>query len=314
MGTYTMWRTAADRGDLRRLTWIHGDQPVLTREVVRTVAAHVAAHELDTVHHNLMSVHPQVIWNELHQFPLTGGRRLIVVDDAQRITSWTPLVEWIQHAKTMPHTWAVFIAAPETAGEPPAAVIEALKTKRTLGHVVRCTMPNERDAIAWVRRRGPAFDDTAARHLLTRVGGDLAAAASVIDKCALFPGTPVPAVIDHLAEPEPGESFVDYLLARDKPAALLAAKAVNDTEVLAVIGQLDHRLDTLAALWQALRAGKRLHEVSGVPAWLARKYAPHAKHYDPQRCAYSRRVLSVLDSAVRNGARTGAMEALVALW
>jgi S-adenosylmethionine:diacylglycerol 3-amino-3-carboxypropyl transferase len=70
----------------------------------------------------------------------------------------------------------------------------------------------------------------------------------------------------------------------------------------------------MAVLWQALKVGQTTRNVTGQPVFLVAQYMPAAKHYDPKRCAYSRRVLAVLDDAYRTGARTGVLEALVALW
>ncbi len=314
---FTLWRHAADKGEVRKATWVCGDQVVLVEEVVDTTRAQLGVADLNYIRLHAGTVPDRDIWAAAHQYPLTPDtNRLVVVRDAHRITNWAPLPQWLTNAgRHLPYNHLLFIDPhPDfpTVGATKtlAPHVEAIRGK---GRIVRCGMPNENDAVAWVRARG-GLDDTTARHLLTRVGANLAQAANVCAKLRLFAGTPSPATIDALQPASPADDFVDSLIALRRDDALQAAAGLTDSDRLRVIGLLDSRLDLLAALWRAGRTHTSLREIRDVPVFLARKFMPHAKHYPPARCAYDRRLLAVSDQAHRRGARTAVLESLVALW
>jgi DNA polymerase III delta subunit len=319
MSTYTQWRAGADKGDLRRVTWVCGDQGVLVDEVVQTIRTRLASTGESLAFTAGTDPEP-VIWAAANQFPLQpGATRLIVIRSAEKITTWEPLTRWLTQTRALTTSYLLFVAAQpdfaaSTVDGKRTGLLPHLELIKNRGRIVRCATPNDHDAITWARRRAP-ISESAARHLLTRTGGDLTAAGAVLDKLALFPApTITPAGIDALVEPAPASSFTDALLAGDKPAALRAATAMTDRDTAAAISLLDTRLDTLAALCTATRAGQSAREIIGINPYLVRQYLPIGRHYDPRRCVYARRVLAVCDGALRRGARTGVIEALVALW
>lgn len=253
------------------------------------------------------------VWAAAGQYPIDPTRnRLVVVRDAERIRHWEPLIEWLAAARRIPTVHLVFVSnLPDfgTDRKTPAHV-DAIKAR---GHIVRCAMPNETDALAWVQRRAN-LDDETARHLITRTGGNLALAASVCAKVSLFDGQAGPRTINQLCAEVPADSFVESLLLLNKRAALYAVESLRPNDYGKIIGLLDSRLDLLSVLHRAVRAGYSSREVQGYPLFLIKQFMPVAKHYDPQRCLYSRRVLAVVDDAHRDGARDGLMSSLVALW
>lgn len=317
---YTLWRHAADKGEVRRATYVCGDQPVLIEEVVDTTRALLAVSDLDYVSLDAGAVADRDIWAAANQYSLSGtANRLVLVRDAHRIKNWNPLTDWIGNARRLPHNYLLLVSNqddfPTVAQEGKKALaphIEAIRAGR--GRLVRCGMPNEADSIAWVRSRAPHISEDMASYLLQRVGADLIAAAGVCAKLKLFGGNPGPSTIDALCDPGPSESFVDCLIAQRREEALLVAQSLPDKERGRLFSLLDARLDLLAALYRATRAGLSYREVKDVPVFLIRKLSPHAKHYDPRRCAYRRHLLAVLEGRHRSGVRTGVLESLVAMW
>jgi DNA polymerase III delta subunit len=320
MSTYAQWRTAADKGETRRVTWVCGNQPVLVEEVVDTTRAALLATDLDYTSLTAGQHPDRDIWAAALQYPLQPGvARLVLVRDAHRISHWAPLNTFLTAARQLPTNHLLFVS-PEpdfpahTVAGKRAGLAAHAELIRGKGRLVRCAMPNETDLIAWVRRRAPAMDDEMIRYLLTRAGANLATVAGTCKKIAALKGNPGPATIDVLCTPAPAESFVDNLLARKPVDALRTVATLTDRDALAAIALLDTRLDLLAALWRSTRAGLSARDVTGVPVFLVRRYLPIAKHYDPKRVVYARRVLAVVDNALRNGARGGVLEALTALW
>ncbi len=250
---------------------------------------------------------PAHVWALAGTYPITpDAPRLVHVRNADKLRDWSPLADWFTFCRRVPTTHLLFesrLPDPPSTQDGPVAV---LRDKRQ-GHLVRCSTPNPADLIAWVRRRSQLDADMAVR-LLDRVNWNVSAGADACAKLALFPGSHGPKAIDAVAISEAGD-FVDALLAGDKPAALAAGPATTTTFTV-----LASRVDLLAALWRAARAGKTLREIHGVPPHLAARYLTLAGKYDPKRCAHARRVLAVTEDAYRGGARTGVTEALVALW
>lgn len=311
MATYTQWRTAADRGEVRHATWVCGDQHILVEEVVDTIRYLLKVRPQDavTLHAGGNDV---AVWAEAHQDAIDpGSNRLVLVRDADKVRNWAPLAGWMSNLRTVPNSYLLFVSGEPDLPKKSTAHIEALKPPKA--HVVRCTMPNPIDARSWVMRRAH-LDERTAEHLLTRVGMDLAAAAAVCRKMSIFNAAASPAAIDRLCEPLPADAFAEHLLWQQKPDALLALQRLHATDYSRTIGLLDSRLETLDILHRALRAGHKTREVQGLPYFLTRLYSPIAKHYDPATVDRRRTLLTLIDSALRSGARTGVMEALAALW
>jgi hypothetical protein len=320
MGSYAQWRACADKGEVRRVTWVCGDQLVLVEEIVDTVRDLLKASDLDCVSLIAGQDPDREIWAAANQYPMVpGANRLIQVRHAERIKRWEPLEEWLANSRRLPASHLLFVSGEAevphttTGGKRvPKPFIEAMKAPK--GHVVRCAMPNEHDAIGWARRRGP-LDEEMARYLLTRAGGNLALVASVCAKLNLFGAkVPGPRVIDELCREVPTDEFVESLLLLKKRDALLAAAAMDERDYRRAVGNLDYRLDLLATLHRALRTGQTVRDLGTLPQFLVRQFWPAAKHYDDRRCLHNRQVLAVVDSALKNGARDAVLEALVALW
>lgn len=261
----------------------------------------------------------RTVWATANQYPLTPGvNRLILIRDAEKLNHRGQLDAWMLRTRQLPGVHLVFVS---NDSDLPYSTVGGKKTlkpqlaclKAPRGSMVRCSMPAEKDAVAWARRRADLDDDTA-KHLLTRSGGDLSTVAAVCAKLSLFTGRASKPTIDLLCVERPVDDFTETLLALDKRRSLLCIPDLDDTERYRLTGLLDSRLDLLAQLHRHQLAGHTLRELTGVNPYLARQYLPLARLYDPQRCAHRRRVLAVVDDAIRSGARIGVLEALVALW
>lgn len=324
MGTYTQWRTAFDRQGTKRVTWVCGTQRVLVEEVVEATRAALAPSDLDYASFTAGQDRDRDIWASANQYPLSPtASRVVLVRDAEKIKNWKPFEDWLANSRRLPTVYLVFVSNDEKLrygekGEddvnrpllPPTSWI------KTRGFLVECGMPNETDAVAWVRRQADMSEDVA-RHLLTRVGGDLRTALTVCRQVSVFDGPASCGVVDALCRDRAGDAFADSILWLRKPSALLAAETVPDKELGALVGLLDSRLDVMAALHKAVKArasARELAQVPGVPAFLARQYAGVAGEYDPSRVAHRRKVLVLVDEALGLGARQEALEGLVALW
>jgi hypothetical protein len=259
------------------------------------------------------------VWAEANQFPMTpGASRMILVRDADKLTRWDQLELWLSRTRQLPGVYLVLVS-----GEPDLPWT-GTGNKRTLqphvaqlraprGYVVRCTQPSEADAVTFIRSRSN-LDDTLATHLLTRTGGNLAAATAVCAKLALFNQTVNTKILDILAAEQSTADFADNLIALDKRQALMCAEYLRRDDYFRMIALLDSRLDLLQKLHRAQIAGQTWRETTGIPPFLQRRYTPHARHYDAAACARRRRVLAMADDVLRNGARIGVLEAIVALW
>lgn len=317
MGSFAQFAAA---GEVRRVTWVCGDQRVLVEETVDTIRTQLAPADIDYVTLSHQPAFDRQVWSAANQYPLNpGANRLVLVRDAEKLTRWEQLELWMGRTRQLPGVYLVFVSNETdlpyvmTGGKKDGLKPHVAAIKAPRGHVVRCTMPNEVDAVAWVRRRA-RLDDETARHLLTRSGGNLAAVSAVCAKLALFDGNAGRSTIDALCQERPVESFVDCLLAVDKKAALRCIADLLEADYAKTISLLDSRLDMLQVLNKVQAAGQGFRDVPSINPYLVRQYMPIAKHYDGRRCVYRRRVLAVIDDALRSGAREGVWEALVALW
>lgn len=315
MGSFAQWRTAIDAGDLRRVTWVAGDQPVLIEDVIVTTKTKLNPSDLDYVSLSFGPNFDREVWAAANQFPLTpGANRMILVRDADRLTRWGQLDAWLKNTRTLPGVYLVFVSErPEQLtgkkGVPPH--LAALRAPR--GFLVRAAGLSEDDAVAWVRSRS-GLDSELARYLLTRTGGNLTAAAAVCAKLALFEQGAGSATINALVAESPSDDFTDNLIAGDKRKALLNLPDLSHTDRIKAVALLDSRLDLLERLHRMKVAGQSWREVSGVSPFLLKQYMPHARSYDSDTCTHRRQALAVLDDVLRRGINDGVMEALIALW
>lgn len=315
VGSWAQWRAAIDAGELRRVTWAAGES-VLIDEVIDTTRARLRPSELDYLSFSYGPDFDRDVWAAANQYALSpGANRMIVIRDADKLTRFEQLGNWLSRTRSLPGVYLVFVSdKPEqlTAKKGVPEHLSAVRAPR--GFLVRCFGLSEPDAIAWIRRRCVTLDNATAGYLLTRTGGDLSAAAAAAAKLALFDQKAGSATIDALVNEMVSQDFTEHLIALNKRQSILSLSALDTAGRVTAIALLDSRLDLLERLHRMQMSGQSWREAPGISPFLMRRYQPHARHYDPDSCLRRRRVLAILDDAIRQGAGTGVMESLVALW
>jgi DNA polymerase III delta subunit len=315
VGSYVRWRAAIDAGETRRVTWVAGDQPILIEDVVTTTKLKLNPSDLDYVSLSYGPGFERDVWAAASQYPLTpGANRMILIRDADKLTRWGQLDLWMKNTRSLPGVYLVFVSErPEQLTDKKGVPAHLAGLRAPRGFLVRATGLSEDDAIAWVRARS-TLDTELARYLLTRTGGNLAAAAAVCAKLALFEQGAGSATINALVAESPAHDFTDNLIAGDKRQALLNLPDLNHSDRIKAVALLDSRLDLLERLHRMKMAGQSWREVTGISPFLLKQYMPHARNYDPDTCTHRRQVLAVLDNVLRHGTDVGVMEAMTALW
>jgi DNA polymerase III delta subunit len=284
VGSWAQWRASVDGGDLRRVTWVCGDQHVLIEEVVDTVKDKLNLSPTDYVSLSLCPTFERDVWAAANQYPLTpGSNRMVLIRDAEKLSRWNQLDAWLTRTRSMPGVYLMFVSnepdlPTHTQGGKKVLKPHVAALRAPRGSLVRCTMP------------------------------------AVCAKLRLFEQAAGAATINALVAEAPAADFTDSLIALDKRTALLSLPGLADAELISLIALLDSRLDLLERLHRIQIAGRSWRDASGVNPFLLRQYMPHARHYDSTSCTRRRRVLAVVDDALRTGARDGVFEALTALW
>lgn len=316
MATYAQW--ARSKAAPRRLTWVCGPEAVLREEVVTALRDAVVGTRLSLS----ASVTPErEVWDACAVTPLPGMARLVVVRDAERLGSWDTLASLAAGGRELAGLYLVLVSAepdytrrkPDSKDKellPGPAVIQAASR----GQIIKCVLGPD-DRLDWVAARLPQRSLLLAEYILSRVDGDLAAAAAVCSKLALLGGSPGKAMVAALCAAQSRTPFEDSLICGDTAAALRAAPAPG--ELGKVIGLLASRLDVLTTLFNAHQQELGTRDIVtrfGVPQLLVAKYRQAARNYPPARVQRCHALLAELDASFRSGVRAGIPEALVALW
>lgn len=317
------WRRGADKGTVRRFTWVCGQELVLVQEVKTTILGKLMP--LDAVSFTASLATETDIWMAAGALPSAANyHRLVVVYDAQNLKRWQNLITLVEHSRELSHLYMVFVSSEpgltqvpgaEEDSKPVLAPHLAALRDAAQGQLVVCSTPSYEDLIAWTKRQAPLSDNLAA-YLLTRCGGELSAAR---DTCIKIRTMEFPEIsrstIDELAVFEPAVTFSDALITGDKRTAMAALP--DPYELGSVIGLLDSRLDMLAELHQAAADGMSaadMHSRLHAPQFVIAKYRRYAGSYTETSVRHRRAILAVADAAFRQGARTGVAESIVALW
>ena len=304
---------------LRPVAWVCGPEPVLKAEVVRAYRDAVPSVTL-----LFAGELPEYqVWDQLLSMPLPGGR-LIVVHDAEKLKDHAKFAV-LAGAEGMETAFTVFISAEkdfasveDTAGKKTAAPhLAALKAARR-AQLVRCARPSrEEDLLRLVSSWWPGAGSNHAHALLTRCGGDLAAAREACLKAELTGLAPGAENIEHVIGGEPAHDFADSLVAGDCRSAALAAGALGSRELGYALQVLGTQLGQLAALCEARARGLTAAEIAGklrMDRYAQHRLSPHAGQYGPEKVRACRRLLAEAETAWRSGASTGVAEAVAALW
>jgi hypothetical protein len=316
---FNQWKGHAAKGSVAKVTYCCGDQPALVELVVDDIKSILAVPITDYV--EIDAKNDSSMWDAASQYPLDPNvNRLVVVRNAEAISYWEPLFDWLAVTRGNTTNYLLFVSH-----QPDAPTVYAkgkrvgyedhIEIIRTKGKLIKCSQPNDEDLIKWSQSYG--LTELASRHLIDRVSGDTTAMLEVFHKVAIWSGSPNTKAIDLLCEEQALDSFADYLMMRDKKTAFLALQSATEDDLAKVITRLDHRLDMMLEIGKYVRRRMYAGDIAattGIKIYLVKRFMPVVKDYDDRKIKKCRQVLALIDGFLRDGAKVGVWESLIALW
>lgn len=323
-------KLAAD-GEVKRLTYVVGNEPVLAEMIVDMVRMRVDAKEENYVSLTAGEVPDREVWAALNQYALDPqARRLIVVRDAHKLRSVKKLEDWLT-SRHMPNSYCVMVSTQDDW--PHKVEIKDSKKVKTYfnpevrdrivrsGRFVDVAFPKSDESrakavVAILTAWGRIAPNTAV-YLYNRTGGDMGACRDALMKAALFSGEVTERVVDFLTQPSAEEDYANNLLARRSGLAAMASQQVPDEQVQGMLGRLESDLVMLGRIHRAQKRSQMASQLAnqlGVHRVRIDSLQEHAKHYDSDRVASCLQALAAADDAWRRGARDGVLEMLAATW
>lgn len=327
MSTFSQWRVGFEKTKtVRQFNYICGSESVLVEDIVRALRAELNPEPWNLSQFVVGEDSERLIWNDMNQFPMGKGNRLVLIRGAERIKNWNPLMQFMAKRSSNPRTHVILVSNEERIPRIPhpedkdkTVLPPHLDKWGTKGHQVECrpfTQETAKHAVAWVQSKAKIREGIAG-HLLDRADGDLRLVRDTCEKLAVFPGDATLTTVNGLLEQVPRDSFSDALMALDKKTALAALAEVPVSDYSRTIGFLDSRLDLAGMVHDMLAQMKNVGEITraaGNKNFLVRDVIPVAKHYEAKRRQRIRRVLALADEALRDGATDGVLETVVAYW
>lgn len=314
---FTQWKAHASKKAVSKVTYICGDQPVLRELVIQDIKTILDVPVTDYL--NVDYTDP--FWELASQYPLDlSANRLVVVRNAEKITDWQTLAVWLSFSRINPNNYLVFVSEQSDgptffAKGKKAGYLEHIELIRSKGKFIKCSQPNDEDLISWAQSFG--LSNSVAMYLVERVSGDTALMHSVLKKIHIWNGSPNIRVIDLLCEEQALDSFVDYLILNQKATAYLAIQSMEPSDRDKIISKLDYRLDMLMEISRLARRRMYAGDIAaqtGIKVYLVKRFLPVVKDYDERKIKYCRQIISLVDGALRNGAKVGVWETLITLW
>jgi DNA polymerase III delta subunit len=316
---FNQWRNYAAKNDVAKITYVCGDQSALIELVLDDIKNILQVPVTDYVIVDASS--SSNIWELASQYPLDpNSNRLVIVRQAEKVTSWNELSEWLAHSRSNPKNFIVFCSNQSDAQAIFAkgkrvSYAEHIELIRAKGKFIRCSQPNEDDLVKWCQSYN--LTEASAEYLIQRTSGDTSAMLSVLKKVKIWKGSPNAKAIELLCQEQALESLADYIILGEKRTAFTALKSIQTTEYAKVISRLDSRLDYMADIHRCQL--RRMYDVdiastTGIKIFLIKKFKSVAKEYDYKKVKYRRQLITVMDSAISDGATTGVMESLITLW
>jgi hypothetical protein len=314
---FNQWKNYAAKKEVSKVTYVCGDQLALIELVIDDIKSIL---EVPVTDHTELDASAEV-WEAASQYPLDpAANRLTVVRNAEQLTSWDQLEEWLAYSRVNPRNHIVFVSysydAPSIfAKGKRVSYVEHIELIRNKGKFIKCSQPNDEDLIKWARTYG--LTHNTATHLIQRVSGDTSTMLDVLRKVHVWNGSPSPKAIDLLCEELALDSFADYLILRDKKTAYLALESLSEEEYARLINHLDKRLDMVMEIGRCVRKRMYAGDISaatGIKVFLVKRFLPIVKEYDDRKVRYCRQLLAMIDGARRDGAKVGTIESLITLW
>jgi hypothetical protein len=316
---FNQWKGHAAKGSVSKVTYCCGDQTALVELVVDDIRSILNVPVTDYI--EVEGKAGSGIWDAASQYPLDPNvNRLVVVRNAELISDWVPLFDWLAVTRGNTTNYLLFVSYQADA---PSVYAKGKRTGyedyieiiRTKGKFIRCSQPNDEDLLKWAQTYG--LTEQASRHLIDRTSGDTSAMLEVFHKVAIWNGSPNNKAIDLLCEEQALDSFVDYLILRDKKTAYLALHNTSEEERAKIISRLDHRLDMMMEIGKYVRRRMFAGDIAattGIKVYLVKTFMPVVKDYDDRKIKRCRQVLAMIDGALRDGVKAGVWETLIALW
>lgn len=314
---FNQWKNYATKKDVSKVTYVCGEQSTLIELVLEDIRNILDVPVTDYTELNASTE----VWDIASQYPLDPNvNRLTVVRNAEQLTDWHQLEEWLAYSRVNPKNYIVFISyisdAPMLfAKGKKVSYVEHIELIRSKGKFIKCSQPNDDDLIKWAQSFGLTY--TSAAHLIERTSGDTAIMLDVLKKVHIWNGSPSPKALNLLCDEQALDSLADYLMMRDKKTAYLALKSLPVEEYGKVIARLDRRLDIVMEIGRYSR--KRMYAgdiaaTTGIKIYLVKRFMPVVKDYDDRKVRYCRQLLAMIDGVLRDGAKVGTMESLITLW
>lgn len=317
------------KGTFKRFIYVCGDSVALRERIVDSVKKFVAPDDQDYVSYSLSDTSESEVWAALNQYhyqrTLIPGviaeqpKRLVVVRDAQQLSDWKPVLDWMESAiakKLMPSVYVMFVSNEPSWPEDKMPDVREKVFKA--GMFIRCLTPVSDKAVALLLSESEQIDKPRALHLLNRVGWDIERALDCLVKASYFKGMLSEKIIDALATPKLADEFTTYLMAMDKPHACYAAASVEPTEYQRIISQLFYRLEAVQKITAAIRTTegdyKSVMMKAKLPVVVFKSLYEVARYYGPDAIPRKIEALTFADSVVHKGNADGILEALVTLW
>lgn len=316
---FNQWKGHAAKKNVSKVTYCCGDQSALIELVVDDIKSILNVPITDYIEIDAKT--DSSMWEAASQYPLDPNvNRLIVVRHADTITDWEPLFDWLAATRGNTSNYLIFVAYTNDA---PSVYVKGKRVRyedhiefiRTKGKLIKCSQPNDEDLIAWAVTYG--LSEQVGQHLVERASGDTSAILEVLRKVHIWNRSPNNKAIDLLCEEQSLDSFADYLIMRDKKTAYAALASTSEADRAKIIAKLDYRLDMLLEISKYVR--RRMYPgdiaaTTGIKVYLVKKFMPVVKDYDTKKFMHCRKVLGLVDGAIRDGAKVGVWETLIALW
>jgi DNA polymerase III subunit delta len=236
---------------------------------------------------------------------LLGGRRMVVVRDAEGLTkeAGQALSEYLESPS--PHSVLVLVAAGRTRLD---------SSVKKLGRVINLDAPKGRRLVSWLRRRATErtmkLDDRAAWALIDSVGADLRELDSALNQLetGLGAGSRVGVAEVRNAFPRSADQriyvFTDAVGDRRLPLAMASLRRLlnQGEDPLVLFGALTAQVRRmLRARRYADQGGSAVGDALGLPTWRAERLSKQARLYRENELTDALATLAVTDVEIKGG-------------
>jgi DNA polymerase-3 subunit delta len=289
---------------MKESVYLLAGEEFLVEEALDQVRAEAATDALSEVTVSGDVTVPEML-NALETPSLLGGRRMVILRDAEALTKEAAkaLTEYLESPS--PHSVLVLVASGRTRLDSSA---------RKLGRVVNVDAPKGRRLVSWLRKRATErtmkLDDRAAWALIDSVGTDLRELDSALTQLetGLGPGARVGAAEVRNAFPRSADQriyvFTDAVGDRRLPVAMASLRRLlgQGEDPLVLFGALTaHVRRMLRARRYADRGGSAVGDALGLPTWRAERLSKQARLYRENELTDALAILAATDVEMKGG-------------